>query len=313
MVLSAVTVMWNRDIKLKLLLITLTAMSAFVLLTVHGMRFDFRSAAKAVGTVGLLLPFAVVFNRRGIDSFANLLTGFLCMVAFNLFLSILTYAGTPFARPLADNLLMSADAALGCHVPSMVQWTHEHPMLQKLLNMAYVSVLPSTLLALVVVGLDRDVTRMRRFVLHFILGGLITTVVFFLLPAEGPFAAYGYQPRPDQQRFLEHFHALRDGRFRVVSLFHLEGLITFPSFHTTWAVLLAWSFRHYRWLWLPMLVLNTAVVISTMTTGWHYASDVVGGILTAAAAVLITQGLSDWLAAGDTQAAPAVRPALQRT
>ena len=155
--------MWNRDLQLKIGLISLTGIAAFILLTVHGMRFEFRSAGKALGTIGLLAPFAVVFSRRRIDSFANLLIGFLCMVAFNLFLTILTYAGAPLAMPLADNLLMNTDAAMGVDLPSIVEWTQQHPQLQHLLNLAYVSVLPSTLLALVVVGLDRDVTRLRGF------------------------------------------------------------------------------------------------------------------------------------------------------
>lgn len=300
--------MWNRDLKLKLWLIALTGISAFMLLTVHGMRFDFRSAGKAVGTIGLLFPFAVVFSRRKIDAFANLLTGFLCMVAFNLFLTILTYAGTPIAMPLADELLMKTDAAMSFHLPSIVEWSQQNPQVQNILNLAYFSVLPSTLLALIVNGLARDTTRLQEFVLHFILGGLMTTLVFFLLPAEGPFAGYGYAPRPDQQRFLEHFHALRAGSFRIVSLFHLEGLITFPSFHTTWAVLVAWSFRHYRWLFVPMIILNVAVVVSTMTTGWHYASDVAGGLITAGLAVLISRTLSGWLtqSAGEHRVAVAV-------
>lgn len=292
--------MWNRDLKLKIWLIALTGIAGFVLLAVHGMRFDFRSAGKAAGTVALLLPFAVVFSNRGIDAFANLLTGFLCMVAFNLFLTILTYAGTPLAMPLADDWLQTCDAAMGFHLPSIVTWTHQHPVFQRCLNNAYITVLPSTLLALVVLGLDRNVLRMREFVLHFILGGLITTLIFFLLPAEGPFAAYGYAPRPDQQRFLDHFYALRASNFRVVSLFHLEGLITFPSFHTTWALLLAYAFRHYRWFFLPMVLLNSAVVVATMTTGWHYATDVVGGILTAVAAILITRAAQRWLTAPET-------------
>ncbi|MEQ9407273.1 MAG: phosphatase PAP2 family protein [Fuerstiella sp.] len=259
------------------------------------MRFDVRSAGRAAGTVGLLLPFAITFHARRIPAFANLLVGFLCMVVFNLCLAILTYAGTPLNAPLADSQLMNCDAALGIHLPSIVAWAHQHPGLERILNLAYFSVLPSTLLALVVLGLDPDVRRLRDFVLHFILGGLITTVVFFLLPAEGPFAAYGYAPRPDQQRFLHHFHALRAGEFPVVSMTNLEGLITFPSFHTTWALLVAFAFRHYRWLFLPMVILNAAVLVATLTTGWHYGSDVVGGILTAVAAVLTTKGLSGWL------------------
>lgn len=282
-------------LRLNLLIITLTGVPAFLLLVRHGMMFDWTSAGAAVGTILLLAPFAVIFDRRGVAPFVNLLTGFLCMVAFNVFLTILTYAGTPLNAPLADDWLMQCDAAMGVHLPSIVSWAANHPTIRLLFDVAYPSVMFSTLLALVVLGLDTELRRMQEFVLTFMLSGLLTTVVFFCLPAEGPFAAYGYAPRPDQQNFLNHFHALRAGQFPVVSLNHIEGLITFPSFHTSWALLLAWGFRHHRWLRIPMLILNLMVVISTLTTGWHYASDVIGGAAVAAMAVFLTQRLRPWL------------------
>ena len=291
----ATTTFRSPMLRLSLLMITWTGIAAFGLLVHHGMTFEFTSAATAVGTILLLCPFAVIFNRRGIAPFVNLLIGFLCMVAFNVFLSILTYAGTPINAPLVDNWLMTFDSALGIHLPSIVAWAADHPTLKTVLDLVYPSVMFSTLLSLVVLGLDRNCWRLQEFILQFMIAGLLTTVVFFTLPAEGPFVAYGYDLRPDQQRFLEHFHALRAGKFAHVSLDHLEGLITFPSFHTSWALLLAWSFRHYRWLCWPMLFLNLLVVASTLTTGWHYGSDVAGGILVAAFAASVTHRLRPWL------------------
>ena len=282
-------------LRLSLLMISWTGVAAFGLLVLHGMTFEFMSAATAVGTILLLSPFAVAFDRRGIAPFVNLLIGFLCMVAFNVFLSILTYAGTPISAPLSDRWLMAFDSAMGIHLPSIVAWAADHPTLKTVLDLAYPSVMLSTLLALVVLGLDRDRLRLQEFILQFMIAGLLTTIVFFMFPAEGPFVAYGYDLRPDQQRFLEHFHALRAGNFHHVSLDNLEGLITFPSFHTAWALLLAWGFRHDRWLCWPMLILNLLVVASTLTTGWHYGSDVAGGIVVAVFAATVTHRLRPWL------------------
>ena len=281
----------SPSMRLNLLIIAWTGVAAFSLLVHHQMTFEFSSAATAVGTIFLLTPFAVIFERRGIAPFVNLLTGFLCMVAFNVFLSILTYAGTPLNAPLADRWLKACDARLGIHLPSIVEWTTAHPSAKAVFDAAYPSVMLSTLLALVVLGLDQDRRQLQAFVLQFMFAGLLTTIIFFLWPAEGPFAAYGYESRPDQQRFLEHFHALRSGRFHRVSLNQLEGLITFPSFHTAWALLVAWGFRNHRWLCVPMLILNVMVVISTLTTGWHYGCDVIGGILVAVIAASATHKL----------------------
>lgn len=285
--------MWNRDLKLKLGLIATTALAAFGLMVWHGLRFDWSSAGSGLGTMCLLMPFAFVFANRGIEQFANLLSGFLCMVAFNMCLAVLTYAGTPFNAPLADEWLIQADAAMGIHLPSIVEWTASHSWM-RVFNIAYDTVLPSTLLAIIVLGFDADVKRLQDFVSHFMIAGLLTTCLYFFVPAIAPTAAFGYEASDAQTRFLEHLSALRAGQFPVVSLNRLEGLITFPSFHTSWALLLAWAFRHYKYLCIPMLLLNLAVAISTVTTGWHYATDVLGGIGIAVIAVLMTRSLRRW-------------------
>jgi len=283
------------------LLISVTGCAAFALLIRHRMRFDFYSAGTALGTVGLLLPFAFSFEGRNLQQFSNLLTGFLCMVVFNLFLAILTYAGTPLNAPLTDSLLIQYDAALGIHLPSIVDWFQQHPTLNRTFHLIYSSVLSSTLLALIVLGLDSDVRRLREFVTHYMLAGLITTLIYFLMPAEAPAQAFGYGQTAAQLSFIEHFHALRAGQFPLVSMNNLECLVTFPSFHTTWALLIAYSLRHYRRLFVPMLLLNVGVAISTVTTGWHYGIDVIGGLLVAALAVLITRISSRWLHADVAQ------------
>ena len=76
-------------------LITATCVSATVLMHRHGMKLDIKSCTPAIGTFALLSPFAFAFHRRNVPQFVNLLSGFLCMVVFNLSLTILTYAGTP--------------------------------------------------------------------------------------------------------------------------------------------------------------------------------------------------------------------------
>src|SRR5262245_60537148 len=59
-------------------------------------------------------------------------------------------------------------------------------------------------------------------------------------------------------RTYTHVHtleALRSGAMSVVRLDDLEGLITFPSFHTANAILFAWALWPVRYLRLPVLAL----------------------------------------------------------
>jgi len=67
-----------------------------------------------------------------------------------------------------------------------------------------------------------------------------------------------------------------------------EGLITFPSFGAAWAIFLAWSMRERKWLFTVSYFLNTAVIVSTLTTGWHYFSDTLAGVGVAVLAIAIS-------------------------
>ncbi len=56
------------------------------------------------------------------------------------------------------------------------------------------------------------------------------------------------------------------------------GVVAFPSFHVILAVLSVIALWNLRWLRWPAFAFGTAICISTMTTGWHYAIDVIGGL-----------------------------------
>ena len=107
-------------LQVNLLLIAGTGIAGFSQLLLHGMHFDAASAVTAIATIVLLTPFSIVFQQRGITTFAGLLTGFQCIVAFNVCLSVLTYACTPLTAPLADTWLMRVDEVMGIHLPAIV-------------------------------------------------------------------------------------------------------------------------------------------------------------------------------------------------
>jgi hypothetical protein len=80
------------------------------------------------------------------------------------------------------------------------------------------------------------------------------------------------------------FLALKgDGRF-VLHFREAEGIIACPSFHTTLAILAALALRSVPYLRWPAALLASLIVVSTVTTGWHYISDVLAGALVTAAA-----------------------------
>ena len=55
------------------------------------------------------------------------------------------------------------------------------------------------------------------------------------------------------------------------------GIATFPSFHSTVAVLTPLILRHHRRTFIVLLVLNTAMLGGTVTEGAHYFCDILAG------------------------------------
>jgi membrane-associated phospholipid phosphatase len=77
----------------------------------------------------------------------------------------------------------------------------------------------------------------------------------------------------------------------VVSGPFVIGMVSFPSFHAASAAIYAWAMwpiRSVRWVF---LILNAALIFSTMPEGDHYLTDVIGGLVVAWVAVAVTSRL----------------------
>jgi membrane-associated phospholipid phosphatase len=110
---------------------------------------------------------------------------------------------------------------------------------------------------------------------------------------------------------LVHFEALRSGAMRAIDPNAIEGLITFPSFHTALAVVTAWASWRTRYIAVPALSLNLTVIASTVPVGGHYFVDVLAGACIAGASIA---GLvwRPWERTVPVPAAMAARPGLAR-
>lgn len=79
---------------------------------------------------------------------------------------------------------------------------------------------------------------------------------------------------------------------RELDLFALAGIVTFPSFHATSAVLYAWALWPVRWMRPIAILANGAMLASTPIDGGHYFIDLIAGIDIAWAAVVSARALS---------------------
>ena len=135
---------------------------------------------------------------------------------------------------------------------------------------------------------------MKEYILANIVSGEIAIPLFAALPAVGPWHYYGYTPNAEQERTTRVFFALKSEDWYVLESANVAGVITFPSFHTILAILSAlalWRIPYVRWL---AALLACLILVSTVTTGWHYLVDVLAGIAIAAVSVAAVRGYA-WL------------------
>jgi hypothetical protein len=86
--------------------------------------------------------------------------------------------------------------------------------------------------------------------------------------------------------YLQHLDAMRSGGGGfLISVDRMQGIITFPSFHTVCAILFAWALLPIRPLCWWIVALNGLMISATSTAGGHYFIDLVGGSIVAACAI----------------------------
>ena len=216
------------------------------------------------------------------------------LVPLTHFGSLCMYMGASLGQPLLDPALARIDQALGFDWLAFLEATNASPAIAYILVHAYHSTGPQFLLLILFLSLTTWSERLSEFLALLAMTSLITAILFALVPAVGAFDYY----RPDRQLFdnftqnagMWHYNeliALRSGEEVEFVIGRVEGLVTFPSFHTVLAILTAYAVRDVRLLAAPVAILNAVVIVSTLPEGGHYLIDVLAGIVIAVGAIVL--------------------------
>jgi membrane-associated phospholipid phosphatase len=173
-----------------------------------------------------------------------------------------------------------------------------HPGANMLLKLAYVSVMPQTMVLLLALGWSQKIDELYRLSLALSIGAIITLAVWAMAPSFGAFSVFtlpdavagklGLVLGFDYGRAL--VQLLKDGP-GFISPTELRGIIGFPSYHTLQALVLAWYARKiaiFRW---PAIILNIVVLVSIPVHGGHHLMDMFGG----AAVTVLAVALAGWI------------------
>jgi membrane-associated phospholipid phosphatase len=99
---------------------------------------------------------------------------------------------------------------------------------------------------------------------------LLTTVAIgAVMPAFGPNEIYGIP-----SAWSDVLHSLRAGTHTPLKY---VGIITFPSFHATMAVMWTLAMREMRYGFYVVALVNVLMLLACMPIGYHYLVDVIAG------------------------------------
>jgi membrane-associated phospholipid phosphatase len=191
--------------------------------------------------------------------------------------------------PLLDARLAQLDAMLGFDWDTAARWVSERPLIDLVLQIAYNTMPFQAGVVLLIGSIRRPGERNSEFMWLFMVSMLITCAIFAFTPALGKIGHMG-------TRYVEMLTELRSGGWLVMDYEHPEGIVTFPSFHTTVAIILTYLVRRERWALAIFAPLNILMILSTPTVGGHYLVDVFGGAAVAWVSIIIVGALRRRLA-----------------
>jgi membrane-associated phospholipid phosphatase len=199
------------------------------------------------------------------------------------------YAAARTAMPLHDALLARIDESIGINVGSIFSWSNAHPAINVFLGLCYSSLMPFVFFAMLLPPLFGHHANAKHFIMSVVLSVIAASLVLACFPATGPWEVYHYAPYPSQQRIAAELAAIRFAPAYTVDPSFSGGLIAFPSFHVALAIMSTRALWVFRLLRIPCVLMSACVAISTLSTGMHYGSDVIGGAALAVALGYVTR------------------------
>jgi hypothetical protein len=204
----------------------------------------------------------------------------------------LSYLAAVPALPLIDSELAKLDASLfGFDWQSATGWIVRYPLLERILAHAYASFTYQAAAVLFIGSIARPADRNGDLIWSFVIAGLLTCAVFVFTPAIGNVGHLG-------QGYVMALNEIRSGQWTVLDYSHAQGMIEFPSFHTTAAVLMVYAVRHNYWALGIFIPLNVLLLAATLPIGGHYLVDLPAGGAVAVLALAATRFARSRLASG---------------
>lgn len=210
-------------------------------------------------------------------------------IIFGLAGSIFSYCNASLALPLLDAGFVRWDAFFGFHWKKWWDTIIANPTLA--IGLAYFySSLPAQMCIAIIYFSHKSLPERNRELLWIaMVSGVFVSLISGLMPARGAFDYFGIR---EYATHLSVLSALRESGAHEFSLSKVEGIVTFPSYHTAMAIYFTYIFRGHRILFWIFAVVNALILLSVFTHGGHYLVDVVSGALVTTLSIYIVRQFS---------------------
>ena len=269
-------------------LIVAVAAVDVLLLSISDMSLAWSSELPALAGALLLAALYGIYSRwRVTPRLAGLLRDALRLLLFTHAAAVLSYLVTALPDlPLRDSTFDALDRLCGFDWLAYYDWFQAHPTWLLIAKLAYDSAVLQIFLLLVTLSLMGRRQQADDLFYGFAGCGLLVVLMAGLLPASGAFVLY-HVPGGQHAPYVIQYLQLRSGTLTRIDLAHVQGLVWFPSFHAVLAGLFVYAARGLRWLFWPLLALNTLMLAACPVMGGHYLVDLPAGLVLLAAVIFI--------------------------
>jgi membrane-associated phospholipid phosphatase len=207
---------------------------------------------------------------RACRRFARVLHMAALILTFGIACLVMDYLVASLRFPLADELFLRWDLALGLDWQFTYSWITARLYLSAVIMAAYQSMLYQMAIAAILLSREARSKDASEFVVLLFTTAIVATVVSAFLPAMG-------EPGMIGTATMKPMASARDGTLSEISLGDVMGLVTFPSWHAAMGVVLAYSLSNSGRAAAIFVPLNLLMIVATAPAGGHYFVDTLAG------------------------------------
>jgi len=293
-------------------LLAVVAVIELIWLRLSHFHVDARSYAIILAMFSIFMVASLFYRYIRKDvSVSGMLFGLGFLFALGSSLNIINYMGLTVLGPRIDDILATADRAMGVDWPALMLFMSRHNRLNFVLLVAYHYSIWQTAALIVVLGWKDRAGTIERLCLSLAICGLLTVGIWTAFPSFGAITVYGLPatvaaklPISVDLNYAHELLKLWVNGPELISPQSVRGLVGFPSFHTAESVIATWYARRSKFLFYPFLIFNALAILSTPIQGGHHVVDVIGGFAVAALAILATTAIARRLTTSEAAIAP---------